>query len=61
VIEVREVLGGDVDEIIADQAKVHLEIMDDDHVWMSIEDINGKRIMVNFHSDSPIEILVEDD
>lgn len=60
MIEIRE-QEGSVDEIVANHAKVHLEVMDNDHVWMSIEDINGKRIMVNLHSEAPIEISVEED
>jgi len=67
LIEVREILGGDVDEIVADHSRIHLEVMDYGHVWMSIEDSDGKRIMVNFHSRRrgdgglAIDINVEDD
>jgi len=51
---------GELDEIIAHNANIHLEQMDHNHWWMGIE-VDGKRWMVNFHSKTAIEVIVGKD
>ena len=40
-IELRPDERGDFDEVVADRAKVHIEMMDDKTLWMSIR--SGKK------------------
>lgn len=54
--------GDDPDDVVApwphpkgEQIMVHVERMDDDHIWIAIyDDEAGKRISMFFESDSPI-------
>jgi len=40
-----------LDEIVVEKPKsVHVEVMDDNHIWMGIYLADGSRLMVNFYS-----------
>jgi hypothetical protein len=48
-----------LDEIVCSAADVHLEQMDDNHWWMSIEK-DGRLIHINFWSKAKIRARCED-
>ena len=60
--EVRTNPDGSLDEIVARGVGIHIEQMDRDHWWMSIDGPDGRRLSVNFmRRGKAIHATVEDD
>lgn len=47
-----------LDEIVGRDCLVHIERMDDDHVWIGIS-CGDDHLHVHYHSDKPIRATVE--
>jgi hypothetical protein len=58
-LEIRRNPDDTLDEIVCDDAFVHLEQMSDNHWWLGIEK-DGRLIHVNFNSSEPIQADAED-
>lgn len=47
-----------LDELVADNAAVHIERMDRNHVWLSVETA-GERVSINLIARGTIHALIE--
>lgn len=63
IIRVEYVESKELDEVVIDDANVHVERLDGEVVWMSVSDRNDptKCVTCTFYSRSPIRIRFEDE
>lgn len=58
-IEIRRTIDGELDEIVASDASIHLERMDRGYWWMRVSISNGQSVEVRFRSNRTIGADVE--
>ena len=58
----KPIIGLDFDELfIKDPTNIHIERMNDDHIWMRIERSDGPALAIQVWSRGKVGVLIEED